>query len=68
MVELNNPNAEVSNVKTSDIKNRDIPIVIEGDIEISNQTTIVDNTCYTSIDFFRHPLQDLYPMKKDKHQ
>ena len=52
MVELNNNNAEATNVKTSDIKNRDIPIVIEGDVEINNQTTIVDNTCYTGIDFF----------------
>lgn len=52
MVELNNANAEATNVKTSDIKNRDIPIVIEGDVEISNQVTVVDNTCYTGIDFF----------------
>lgn len=52
MVELSNPNAEATNIITSDIKNRDIPIVMEGDIEISNQVTVVDNTCYTGIDFF----------------
>ncbi len=52
LVELNNTNSEASNVKTSDFKNRDIDIVIEGDIEISNQITVVDNNNYTNIDFF----------------
>jgi len=52
LLKLNGNNSEASNVKTSDFKNRDIPIVLEGDIEISNQVTQVDNLCYTSIDFF----------------
>lgn len=52
LVELGSNNAEASNVKTSDFKNRDIPLVIEGDVELSNQVTIVDKTCYTSIDIF----------------
>ncbi len=51
MVELGSTNAEATNVKTSDFKNRDIPLVIEGDIEFSNRVTVVDKTCYTSIDF-----------------
>jgi transglutaminase-like putative cysteine protease len=51
MVELGSNNAEASNVKTSDFKNRDIPLVIEGDIEFSNRVTLVDKLCYTSIDF-----------------
>ena len=52
LLELNSNNSEATNIKTSDFKNRDIPIVLEGDIEISNQVTQVDNLCYTSIDFF----------------
>ena len=52
LVELNNNNTEATNIKTSDFKNRDIPLVIEADIEISNQVTVVDNLCYTTIDFF----------------
>lgn len=52
LVELQNGNTEATNIKTSDFKNRDIPLVLEGDIEISNQVTQVENLCYTSIDFF----------------
>ena len=52
LLKLNGNNSEATNVKTSDFKNRDIPIVLEGDIEISNQVTQVENLCYTSIDFF----------------
>lgn len=52
LLKLNNENSEVSNVKNSDFSNRDIPITLEGDIEINNHVTLVDNLCYTSIDFF----------------
>jgi hypothetical protein len=52
LVELNNDNTEATNIKTSDFKNRDIPLVLEGDIEISNQVTQVDKLSYTGIDFF----------------
>ncbi|AXY72891.1 transglutaminase domain-containing protein [Paraflavitalea soli] len=52
MVELNGGNSEATNVKTSDFKDRDIPLVVEGDVEISNQVTQVDKTCYIGIDFF----------------
>ncbi len=61
MVELGSNNAEASNVKTSDFKNRDIPLVIEGDVEISNRVTLVDKTCYTSIDFFPATIVNVSP-------
>jgi hypothetical protein len=61
MVELGSNNAEATNVKTSDFKNRDIPIVIEGDIEISNQVTQVDKVCYTSIDFVPSSIVNISP-------
>jgi transglutaminase-like putative cysteine protease len=61
LVELNNNNTEATNLKTSDFKNRDIPLVIEADIEISNQVTMVDNLCYTNIDFFPATITDYIP-------
>lgn len=66
LVELNNSNTEATNIKTSDFKNRDIPIVLEGDIEISNQVTQVDKVCYTSIDFFPGTITGFIP--KDDRQ
>lgn len=61
MVELNNNNAEVTNVKTSDFNNRDLPIVLEADIEISNQVTKAGNQLYTSIDFFPETITGFIP-------
>ncbi len=61
LIELNNNNTEVSNVKTSDFTNRDIPISLEGDVEISNQVTLVDSLCYTSIDFFPGAISGFIP-------
>ncbi|ULQ56702.1 transglutaminase-like domain-containing protein [Flavihumibacter rivuli] len=52
VVKLSNRNTEVANVKTSDFKNRDIPIVIEGDVVLSNQITKVNDQYYVGIDFF----------------
>lgn len=66
LLELNNKNAEVANVKTSDFKNRDIPILLEADIDISNQLTNVDKLTYTSIDFFPQSITGFLP--DDKRQ
>jgi len=63
LVELANKNAEAMHIKTSDFANRDIPITIEGDVEISNQVTLVDNVSYTGIDFFPGTLTDFIPGK-----
>jgi len=48
-------------VKTSDFKNRDVPIVLEADIEISNQVTKAGNQLYTSIDFFPETITGFIP-------
>ncbi len=61
MVELGSNNADATNVKTSDFKNRDIPLVLEGDVEISNKVTMVDKTCYTGIDFFPANIVNVFP-------
>ncbi|HEX4849305.1 MAG TPA: hypothetical protein VFV08_00800, partial [Puia sp.] len=41
--------------------NRDIPITLEGDVEISNQVTLVDSVCYTNIDFFPTSITSFIP-------
>jgi hypothetical protein len=63
MVELGSNNAEATNVKTSDFSNRDIPIIIEGDIEINNQVTQVEKLFYTSIDFVPSSIVNVNPDK-----
>lgn len=66
LLQMNNKNAEVSNVKTSDFTNRDIPIELEGEVTISNHITAVDKMIYTSIDFFPQGITGLMP--DDKRQ
>ena len=61
LVQLGNNNAEAANIKNSDFSNRDIPIAIEGDIDINNQVTIADSICYTAIDFFPGTLVSFIP-------
>ena len=66
LIELNNSGADVTNVKTSDFNNRDIPLVLEGDVEIANRVTIVDKDCYTSIDFYPASFASFSPDEKRK--
>jgi hypothetical protein len=66
VLQMNNKNAEVNNVKTSDLTNRDIPIVLEGDVDINNHITSVDKMIYTSIDFFPQNITGIVP--DDKRQ
>ena len=61
LVELNNNNAEATNIKTSDFRNRDIPLVLEGDVEINDQVTQVDKLCYTTLDFFPGSITGFIP-------
>ncbi len=61
LIELNSNNADATNVKTSDFRDRDIPLVIEGDIEFTNRVTTVDKLCYTSIDFVPSSIVNVSP-------
>ena len=61
LMELNNVNTEASNIKTSDFKNRDIPIVLEADVVINNQVTLVNKQCYAGIDFFPGTFSNYVP-------
>ncbi len=66
-LEFGNKNLTVSNVKTSDLSNREIPIVLEGDIDLSNYIITEDKEVYVGIDFFPETLRSIIP-EKDRQQ
>jgi len=66
-LEFGNKNLVVSNVKTSDLNNREIPVVVEGDIDLSNYIITEDKEIYVGIDFFPEDLRGLIP-DKDRQQ
>ena len=66
-LEFGNRNLFVSNVKTSDLDNREIPVVIEGDIDLSNNIIREDKEIYAGIDFFSENLKNYIPGKDRQH-
>lgn len=66
-LEFGNRNLVVSNVKTSDLNNREIPIVIEGDIDLTNYVITEEKELYLGIDFYPENLRGLQP-DKDRQQ
>jgi Transglutaminase-like superfamily/Domain of Unknown Function with PDB structure (DUF3857) len=62
-LEFGNKNLTVSNVKTSDLNNREIPVTVEGDIDLSNYVITEDKEIYVGIDFFPEDLRGLIPDK-----
>ncbi len=66
-LEFGNKNLVATNVKTSDLDNREIPIVIEGDIDLSNYVITEDKDIYLGIDFFPEDLRGIIP-GKDRQQ
>jgi hypothetical protein len=66
-LEFGNKNLVANNVKTSDLGNREIPVTIEGDIDLSNYIITEDKEVYAGIDFFPKDLGGLIP-DKDRQQ
>jgi hypothetical protein len=66
-LEFGNKNLVVSNIKTSDLSNREIPVMIEGDIDLSNYVISEDKEVYVGIDFFPENLKSYIP-DKDRQQ
>jgi len=62
-LEFGNRNLTVNNVKTSDLSNREIPVVIEGDIDLSNYIITEGKEIYVGIDFFPEDLRGIIPDK-----
>jgi hypothetical protein len=63
-LEFGNDNLEATNVKTSDLKNREIPVTIEGDIDLSNSVNTISGDKYVGIDFFPKSLTRFVPDEK----
>jgi len=63
-LEFGNKNLVVTNVKTSDLANREIPVVVEGDIDLSNYVITEDKEIYAGIDFFPEDLRGYIPDEK----
>jgi transglutaminase-like putative cysteine protease len=64
VLEFGNDNLFATNVKTSDFNNREIPVVIEGDIDLSNNVIREDKEVYAGIDFFPRKLSSYMPDDK----
>ncbi len=63
-LEFGNDNLVAVNVKTSDLSNRDLPITIEGDIDLSNTVNTISGDQYVGIDFFPKSLDRFIPDEK----
>jgi Transglutaminase-like superfamily len=63
-LEFGNDNVEAANVKTSDLKNRDLTVTAEGDIDLSNSVNTISGDKYISIDFFPKSLERFVPDEK----
>ncbi len=63
-LEFGNDNMQAANIKTSDLKNREIPVTIEGDVDLSNFVNSISGDKYVSIDFFPKTLERYMPDEK----
>jgi len=63
-LEFGNDNMQAANIKTSDLKNREIPVSIEGDVDLSNYVNTISGDKYISIDFFPKALERYMPDEK----
>jgi transglutaminase-like putative cysteine protease len=64
VLEFGNDNINAANIKTSDLKNREIPITVEGEIDLSNNINTIGGDKYLSIDFFPKNLSAYMPDEK----
>lgn len=63
-LEFGSNDLEASQVKTSDLNNRDIPVEIQGNIDLSNSIHAIGKDFYISIDFFPKSLERFIPDEK----
>jgi transglutaminase-like putative cysteine protease len=67
LLRFGNRNLFVNNVKTSDLHNREIPVTLEGDIDLTNYVIAEDKELYLGIDFFPQDLNSFIPEKDRQH-
>ena len=65
-LEFNNDNVVASDIKTSDLNNREIPVFISGNIDLSNSVQTIMGEKYINIDFFPKTLDRYLPDEKRK--
>lgn len=65
-LEFDNDNVQASDVKTSDLTNRDIPVVISGKIDLANNVQSISGDKYVNLDFFPKTLERYMPDEKRK--
>lgn len=65
-LEFNNSNLQASNIKTSNLADREAKVVIEGDVDFSNTVAAINNEKYAAIDFFPKTLERFIPDEKRK--
>ncbi|HEX6429411.1 MAG TPA: hypothetical protein VF008_17085, partial [Niastella sp.] len=65
-LEFNNDNVQASDVKTSDLSSRDIPVTISGNIDLSNAVQTISGDKYINLDFFPKTLERYMPDEKRK--
>lgn len=63
-LEFGNDNMVATGVKTSDLNNREIPVSIEGDVDLSNTVNTISNDFYVGVDFFPKSLDRFIPDEK----
>jgi len=63
-LEFGNNNMIATNLKTSDLQNREIPVTIEGEVDLSNTVNTISNDKYVGIDFFPKTLDKFIPDEK----
>ena len=63
-MEFGNENMIATNVKTSDLKNREMQVSIEGNVDLSNTVNTISGDKYVGIDFFPKSLDNYIPDEK----
>jgi hypothetical protein len=63
-LEFGNDNMVATNIKTSDLNNRDLTVSIEGDVDLSNTVNNISGNKYVGVDFFPKSLDRFIPDEK----
>ena len=63
-LEFGNSNMVAAGIKTGDIKNREIPVQIEGNVDLSNTVNTISGDKYVGVDFFPKSLDRFIPDEK----
>jgi hypothetical protein len=64
MLEFGNDNMQATDIKTSDLSNREVPVTVEGKVNLDNNVNTIAGDKYISIDFFPKTLQRYTPDEK----